>query len=139
MALKQAKAAFNEDEVPVGAVLVKDGDLIDSAYNLSKAKNNPLFHTEMILINRAFENDQIHSLKGFELYVTLEPCPMCAGAIVASGISKVVFGAYDFDYGGFGGFVNLKQHPFARNLEIYGGILESECSELLRNFFKERR
>ena len=138
-AFEQAQRAYRMSEVPVGAVLVKDGSITDSAYNLCKAYSNPLNHAEMLLLNRAFEREKLLNLQGYELYVTLEPCPMCAAAALTAGISKIVFGAYDFDFGGLGGFVNTASHPSAKKTEVYGGIMEKECTEILQRFFKELR
>lgn len=143
MAIDCALDAYAEGEVPVGAVIVKENsgteEVIAKCHNLCKAQNSPLYHAEMQAINKATEILNTPILKNCTLYVTLEPCPMCAGAIIHSGISKVVFGAYDTDFGAFGSYINLGNHSYAKSAEIYGGICEKECSELIKSFFKEIR
>lgn len=138
-AIENARIAYSEGEVPVGAVMVYEGKIIAQAHNTCKNKKNPLHHAEMQLIEDSIEKLNTPCLKGCELYVTLEPCPMCAGAIIHSGISKVVFGSYDTEFGSLGSYLNLTNHPFAKNIEVYGGICETECKELIQNFFKEIR
>lgn len=139
-ALAQAKAAMLCGEVPVGAVLVKDGVIAGSAHNNCKRSANPIEHAELILIDDTFKkNSGSYSLKGYELYVTLEPCPMCMGAMINAGLSKLVYGASDYNFGACGGCVNLGALPEASGMRIYGGILEKECSELIKEFFLKLR
>ncbi|MDO5396453.1 MAG: nucleoside deaminase [bacterium] len=139
-AIKQAKKAAKLGETPIGAVLVRNGEIISRGYNKREIKKNALLHAECIAIDRACRKLGGWRLPGCELYVTLEPCPMCAGAILNARIEKVYFGAYDRKSGCAGSAVNL----FGMNLcnytlEAQGGIMENECAELLKNFFRQLR
>ena len=139
-AIRRARKAEMLDETPVGAVVVKDGKVIASGYNKRETKKNSLCHAELIAINRASKKLGGWRLHGCELYVTLEPCPMCAGAIIQSRIDKVYFGAYDYKAGCAGSRINLFQNDmFNHNVEVEGGVLEKECSLILSNFFKKLR
>lgn len=142
-ALNEALAAYDEAEVPVGAIILQntqdDKKIIAAAHNMCKNKKNGLYHAEMIAIDSACRTLQRADLRDCELYVTLEPCPMCAAAIIHSGISKVVFGAYDTDFGALGSYLNLANHSYAKHLEVYGGICERECRDLIKKFFEEIR
>ena len=135
-ALEEAKKAYREDETPVGAVVVKNGEIISSAHNAAEFCQNPLKHAETAALEAAMEKLGEKKLSGCELYVTMEPCPMCAWAAILSGVSKIVFGAYDMNAGALGSFFNLSVHPSAKNTEIYGGICEKECAILLKEFFR---
>ena len=143
LALENAEKAYNLGEVPVGAVVVRNlpekEKVISQSYNMCKERKNNLFHAEIQAINSACDMLDKSDLRDCTLYVTLEPCPMCAGAIIHSGISKVVFGAYDTEFGAMGSYLNLANHSYAKHLEVYGGICERECSELIKKFFKEMR
>ena len=137
-ALKEACLAAESDEVPVGAVMVRDGEIIARSRNSREGDKNPLSHAEIKLIN-----DTCRALGGWRLtrctlYVTREPCPMCAGAIVNSRIERVVFGAYDDKAGAFGTMLNLTEYPLYKPT-VEGGVLKEECASLLTEFFKKKR
>ena len=138
-AIELAKIAANEGEVPVGAVIVKDGKIIGEGYNMREQKCNALSHAETEAINAACKTLGDWRLDDCTIYVTLEPCPMCAGAIINSRIKEVVFGAYDLNMGCFDSVTNLSAMPFAAGTTVYGGIKEDECKQILTNFFKEVR
>ncbi len=138
-ALAEAKIAFSEGEVPVGAVIVKDGEIIARGHNKREQKQNALSHAETEAINSACKKLGSWRLDGCELYVTLEPCPMCTGAIINSRISTVVFGAFDSAAGCMDSVINLCNYPLGSKPEIYAGICEDECKELLQEFFRNLR
>ncbi len=139
-ALKLAYKAGSEGEVPIGAVIVLNGEVIASAYNKRNQSKDATSHAEILAIKKACKKLGDWRLDGAEMYVTLEPCPMCAGAIVNARIKKVYFGAYERKSGAvmsnyrilFSGGLNHKA-------DAEGGILENECSEVLKKFFKEKR
>ncbi|AHM55393.1 tRNA-specific adenosine deaminase TadA [Peptoclostridium acidaminophilum DSM 3953] len=136
-ALKQAKVAYLMGEVPVGAVVVKDGRIISKAHNMKESLADPTAHAEMIAIKKASEALKGWRLSDCTLYVTMEPCSMCAGAILQSRMRRLVFGTKDEKAGACGSKVNLLQHDlFNHNVEIVDGVLESECSGILVGFFK---
>lgn len=136
MAIKEAEKAFLKEEVPVGCVIVKDGKILSKAHNLKHTKNIAIHHAEILAIQKACQKVGNWRLDDCELYVTLEPCVMCAGAIVQSRIRHVYFGAYDEKVGFYQNnrIKNLNHYPI-----VQGGILEEECSQLLKKFFSERR
>ncbi|MBR6796719.1 MAG: tRNA adenosine(34) deaminase TadA [Clostridia bacterium] len=138
-ALAQAKAAFKDEEAPIGAVIVKDGEVIARARNTREKKANALCHAEITAIDRACKKLGSWRLNGCELYVTLEPCAMCAGAIINARIKRVVFGAYDQKAGSFGSVVDLNALPYNHHPEVVGGVMQEECSEMLSSFFKGLR
>ena len=138
-AIEQAKKAYEAGEVPVGAVIVKDGEIIAEGYNMREQKQNALSHAEIECIGKACEVLKSWRLDGCELYVTLEPCPMCTGAIINSRIKTVVFGAYDLKAGSMDSVINLCDYPYNHKPEIYGGIMEDECKEILEKFFQNLR
>lgn len=139
-ALALAKKAAELGEVPVGAVVVNsEGIVIADAYNLRENKKSVIAHAEIIAIEQACRKLGDWRLSGCTLYVTLEPCPMCAGAIVNSRISRVVFGAYDMQAGCCGSVINFNAYPFNHAFEIEGGVLKDECSAILADFFKNKR
>ena len=138
-AIKLAKIAASEGEVPVGAVIVKDGKIIAKGKNEREKKQNALSHAEIEAINNACNTLGSWRLDGCEMYVTLEPCPMCAGAIINSRIKTLVFGAYDSKMGSIDSVVNLCDYPYNHKVEVYGGIFEDECLEILKDFFKTLR
>lgn len=139
-ALALAKKAAELGEVPVGAVVVNsEGIIIADAYNLRENKKSVIAHAEIIAIEQACRKLGDWRLSGCTLYVTLEPCPMCAGAIVNSRISRVVFGAYDMQAGCCGSVINFNAYPFNHAFEIEGGVLKDECSAILADFFKNKR
>ena len=138
-AIELAKAAAECGEVPVGAVIVKDGKIIAKGRNMREQKQNALSHAEIEAINNACNQLNTWRLQDCELYVTLEPCPMCTGAIINSRIKTVIFGAYDSKAGSMDSVINLCDYPYNHKPEIYGGICEDECLEILQNFFKKLR
>ncbi|MZQ74806.1 MAG: tRNA-specific adenosine deaminase [Peptoclostridium sp.] len=135
--MKQAKVAYLMGEVPVGAVIVKDGRIISKGHNMKESLADPTAHAEMIAIKRATEALKGWRLSDCTMYVTMEPCSMCAGAILQSRMRRLVFGTKDEKAGACGSKVNLLQHDlFNHNVEIVDGVLESECSGILVGFFK---
>lgn len=134
-ALKLAEKAAELGEAPVGCVVVMDGEIIGRGYNLREDSGNPLTHAEIIAIDEACRYVGGWRLCGAELYVTLEPCPMCAGACINSRIDRVVFGAYDPKAGSTGSVVNLFELPYNHKPELLGGVLEDECANILSRFF----
>lgn len=140
MRLALDEAARSVDDVPVGAVVVKDDAVIASAHNERETAGSPLAHAELLALERAAKALNTRRLAGCTLYVTLEPCPMCAGAIIFSGIDLCVFGAHDTKYGCCGSVYALPADPaFDHNVAIVGGVLDRECAALLQAFFSERR
>lgn len=138
-ALLLAQKAADIGEVPVGAVVVKDDVIVGKGYNKRETAKNALLHAETEAINNACTTLGGWRLWQCDIYVTLEPCPMCAGAIINSRIKKVVFGAYDKKSGSCGSVVNLFDLPYNHKPELVSGILEEECAEILSNFFKNLR
>ena len=136
-ALAVAQAALREDEVPVGAVVVKDGAIVAKAHNLSRQRNDPTQHAELIALREA--QQELGSLTGCTLYVTMEPCAMCAGAMVLLKLPRLVFGAFDESCGCTGSRVDLTDHWFYHSVETWGGVLEDECAPLLTEFFQRKR
>ncbi|MGJ5623769.1 tRNA adenosine(34) deaminase TadA [Staphylococcus haemolyticus] len=140
LAIEEAKKAQKLGEVPIGAIIVKNNEVIASAHNLRETVQLPTAHAEHIAIERASKVVGSWRLEECKLYVTLEPCVMCAGAIVMSRIPKVVYGATDPKGGCSGSLMNLLEEPqFNHRAEIVKGVLEQECGDLLRNFFRELR
>ena len=139
-ALKEAKKAYAKDEVPVGAVIVKDGKIIARGHNLKELKCDTTKHAEIISIQKASKKLQSWRLIDCEMYVTLEPCAMCAGAMIQSRISKLYFGASDLKTGAVGSVLNLlEDYKFNHQVEFQGGILKNECENKFKQFFKELR
>ncbi|WP_404330628.1 tRNA adenosine(34) deaminase TadA [Mesobacillus maritimus] len=139
-ALLEAKKAGEAGEVPIGAIIVLDGEIIARAYNLRETEQSSIAHAEVLAINEACKKLGTWRLEGAELYVTLEPCPMCAGAIMLSRIKRVVYGAADPKGGCAGTFMNLLQDErFNHQSEVVTGVLKEECSSLLSQFFRELR
>ena len=139
-ALKEARKAESKDEVPVGCVLVEDGKIIARAHNLRETKKRAIAHAEILAIEKACKKKNAWRLENVEMYVTLEPCSMCAGAILQSRIKKVVFGAYDEKGGALGSSYNLfEQKNLNHHPEIKGGVLKEECSSIIKNYFKSKR
>ena len=139
-AIKRAKRALAIDEMPIGAVIVKDGHIIASGYNRRETKKNALLHAEMIAINRACKRLGGWRLTGCDMYVTLEPCPMCAGAAINARLDNVYFGAYDKNSGCAKSAVDLfSMNLLSHKINCEGGILEDECRGLLQSFFKKLR
>lgn len=139
-ALRQAKKAYKIGETPIGAVIVQDGKIIARGYNKRETKKNSLLHAEIIAINKAAAKLGGWRLPRCQMYVTLEPCCMCSGAIIQARIDNVYFGAYDKKSGCAGSKINLfEKDLFNHNVKVSGGIMEEECSKLLSIFFKELR
>lgn len=139
LALKEAKKAYKKLEVPIGAVIVKDGKIIAKAHNLREKKQSSLAHAEILAIKKACEKLESWRLDGAELYVTLEPCAMCAGAITQARIKKVYFGAKDEKNGCVGSIANIFDDIKTTHKVEYEYIENKECSDILSNFFKELR
>ena len=138
-ALALAKTAYNNGEVPVGAVIVKDGKIIGEGYNRREEKQNALSHAETEAINDACKNIKSWRLDGCDIYVTLEPCPMCAGAIINSRIRNVYIGTADKNGGAVGSITNLFEFPFPCRPAFFYGIKEKECADILSEFFGNLR
>ncbi len=139
-AIKEAIKAGKKGEVPVGAVLVKNQKIIAKAHNQPISKNDATAHAEIQLIRKSGEKQKNYRLVNSTIYVSLEPCSMCLGAIVHARISKIVFGAYDSKIGACGSSIDLTNTSFLNHkFLIKGGILEDQCSKLLKDFFKVRR
>ena len=140
IAIEEANLAMDKNEVPVGAVLVKNDTLIAQAHNKPITKNDPTAHAEIQLLRKAGEQQKNYRLPESTLYVTLEPCAMCFGAMVHARIDRIVYGASDPKTGVCGSRMNLNEENFFNHkISITGGVLENESSELLRLFFKSRR
>ncbi|AZN38954.1 tRNA adenosine(34) deaminase TadA [Paenibacillus albus] len=139
-AIAEARKAEAIGEVPIGAVIVKDGEVIGRGFNLRETNLDPTAHAEMIAIREASQHLGAWRLLGCTLYVTLEPCPMCAGALVQGRIQKVVYGTTDPKAGCAGTLMNLLQEPrFNHETELLGGLLQQECAQLLTQFFRRLR
>ena len=139
-AIKQAKKAAQKDEVPIGCVIVKDDQIIARAYNKREMKQCSTAHAEILAIEKACKKLGSWRLEDCDLYVTLEPCPMCSGAIIQSRIRNVIFGAYDPKGGCMGSNMNINDvRGFNHYPDIEGGILQDECYRLLKEFFKAKR
>ena len=140
MAYKQAEKAGEKDEVPIGAVIVKDGKVISKGYNLVENTNKATAHAEIIAIEKACKKLKSWRLDGAEIYVTLEPCAMCAGAIANARIKKVYFGAYERKSGcAESKYPVLTDHGLNHSAEYEGGIMEEECASLIKKYFSEKR
>jgi tRNA(adenine34) deaminase len=138
-AIKQAKRAAAKGEVPVGAVIVRNGEIIARAYNTRETGKDALCHAEIKAIHRACRKLGGWRLPGCEMYVTMEPCPMCAGAIINSRIVSVYYGAYDKKAGAFGTLFDMNAFGLNHRPEIVSGVLEEDCAALLSSFFSELR
>ena len=140
LALLEAEKALRNKEVPVGAVVIHQGVVVGRGHNMVETLNDPTAHAEMIAITAACETLQTKYLHNCTLYVTLEPCPMCAGALVWSKIPTVVFGAIDEKSGGCGSLFNIcENNNLNHQIEIIQGVLELDCSEMLKQWFKSKR
>ena len=139
-ALKEAKKAYDKLEIPVGAVIVKDGKIIARAHNQKETKFDTTKHAEILVIQKASKKLKSWRLIGCDMYVTLEPCSMCAGAIINSRIRKVYIGTNDEKTGAVGSVLNLfKDYKFNHNVEFEKEILKNECEEILKSFFRNLR
>ena len=135
IALKQAQIALDMGEVPVGAVIVKDGAVVSAAFNMCETNKNATAHAEILAISEACEMLENWRLYGCDMYVTLEPCAMCAGALINARIQNVYFGAYDKENGAFGTVINSTKLSAIHKPTVYGGIMENACNEILNTFF----
>jgi len=139
-ALKEARKGAEKGEVPVGAVIVQNGKIIARAHSLVRKKKDPTAHAEMLAIRKASARIKYERLNGAEMYVTLEPCSMCAGAMVLSRIDKLYFGASEPNTGAAGTVFNVVSDPHHNHrIKTYKGVLENESSEMLKAFFKDKR
>ena len=138
-AIALAKTAAEHDEVPVGALIVHRGEIIAEAFNTRERDKCATCHAELRAVEAACRKLGGWRLPDCTLYVTLEPCPMCAGAILHARIDRVVFGARDPRAGAFGSALNLNELPLYRKAELEGGVLEEECSRLLKDYFRKKR
>ena len=139
-AIEQAQLAALAGEVPVGAVLVRDGQIISKAFNKPITNHDPSAHAEMLALRQAAEAEQNYRLPGTTLYVTLEPCTMCAGAMLHARVDRIVYGAPDPKTGAAGSVVDVfASKQINHQTSVNGGIMAEECGQLLKTFFKERR
>jgi tRNA(adenine34) deaminase len=139
-AIEQAMLAASAGEVPVGAVLVRDGKVISKGFNQPISNSDPSAHAEMLALRGAAQSEANYRLPGTTLYVTLEPCTMCAGAILHARVDRVVFGASDPKTGAAGSVLNVfSEKQINHQTQVEGGIMSEECGQILRQFFKERR
>ena len=140
LAIEEAKKAYEKEEVPIGSILVKDGDVISKAHNLKERKNDPTAHAEILVIQEASRKLGTWRLDGCDLYVTIEPCPMCAGALVQARIKRLIIGAMDPKSGAAGSIFNIANHPqLNHHIEVIEGIMEEECFQLMKDFFEMLR
>lgn len=139
-ALKEAKKAYKKLEVPVGAVIVKDGKIIARAHNLKETKKDTTKHAEIIAIQKASKKIESWRLIDCDMYITLEPCSMCMGAIINSRIRKIFIGTMDEKTGACGSILNLNEdYTFNHKVEIELGIMKNECEDILKRFFRDLR
>ena len=139
-ALEQARLAASQDEVPIGAVVMRGDAVIAEAHNETVRRRNPTLHAEMLAIERALEVLHTDRLTDCTLYVTIEPCAQCAGAIVLAKVGKLVFGAYDEKAGMCGSVGDLVRHPrLNHRVDVRGGVEAEACAELIRDFFAAKR
>lgn len=136
-ALAEAKIACDENEVPVGAIVVKNDAITAKAHNRCSADHDPTAHAELVALKAAYE--KLGSLDGCTLYVTLEPCAMCAGAMIHMRLPRLVFGAFDPVGGCCGSKIDLGDHWFDHSIETIGGVCETECASILKDFFRALR
>ena len=138
-AIEQARLALDMGEVPVGAVVVRNGEIIAAAHNLVETNKDASAHAEMLALAMAAKAVGDWRLSGCSIYVTLEPCPMCTGAILNSRISEVIFGAFDAEMGCCGSCTDLTDGVLSRRVRCIGGIMEEECAQLLSEAFRRSR
>ena len=139
LALQSARKAFKRDEVPVGAILVKDKTVISQAHNLRESENNPIGHAELLAIKKASQKLQSWRLEDCQLYVSLEPCLMCMGAIIQTRVSKLIYACPDLKMG-FSSYYKLDKQPFWKHkIKIVSGVRSKESAVLLQQFFKQLR
>ena len=140
LALEEAEKAAAEDEVPIGALIVKDGEILSCTHNGKERENCAVYHAEILAIMEATKAVSNWWLEDCTLYVTLEPCAMCAGAVVNSRLKRVVYGARDERYGFMGSLANLSEdYPLNHSVEVTGGVLAEPCASILSDFFRKKR
>ncbi len=140
LALEEAKIAFTQGEVPIGAVVVHEGEVIAKAHNEKELRQDPTAHAEVLAVQRATQALGVWRLSEATLYVTLEPCPMCAGSLVQARLKTLVFGAADLKGGAVGSVTNvLDVNRWNHRVEVVAGILEEECAQILKDFFRKLR
>ena len=140
LALEQAKIAYKKDEVPIGAVIVCNDKVIAKGFNIREKRNDPTGHAEIVAIKKACKKRRSWRLEDCTIYVTVEPCSMCAGALLWTRIRRIVFGAFDAKGGALGSSYNLfEQKNLNHKAEITSGVLEEECSKIMKDFFKAKR
>jgi tRNA(adenine34) deaminase len=140
VALEEARRAASREEVPIGAVVMHHGAVVARAHNEAVARRDPTAHAELLAVQRALHHLRTDRLTDCALYVTLEPCAQCAGAIVLAKLGRLVFGAYDDKAGMCGSVGDVVRHPrLNHRVEVIGGVLADECGELLQGFFRARR
>ena len=140
VALEEARRAVSREEVPIGAVVMHDGAVVARAYNETVARRDPTAHAELLAVQQALRHLRTDRLTDCALYVTLEPCAQCAGAIVLVKLGRLVFGAYDDKAGMCGSVGDVLRHPrLNHRVEVIGGVLADECGELLAEFFRAKR
>lgn len=139
-ALCEASLAQDEDEVPIGAVIVKDGIIISSAHNMRESLKDSTAHAEILAIREACKAVGAWRLTGCEMYVTIEPCAMCAGAIVLSRMDRLIFGAPDPKAGACGSVMDIVRNPLLNHrVEVTGGVLKDKCRDIIKGYFKNKR
>lgn len=138
-AIKEAQKAYQKEEIPVGAIIVKEGKIIARAHNQKETKQDTTKHAEIIAIQKASKKIGAWRLENCEMYVTLEPCTMCMGAIINARIKKIYIGTTDEKTGACGSFIDLSQYKYNHKVEIEKGILKEQCEYILKDFFKELR
>ena len=139
-AIEQARAALKQDEVPVGAIVVKDGEIISQAFNSPITLQDPTAHAEILALRNAGQRLNNYRLINAELYVTIEPCFMCMGALIHARIKRLIFGTYDLKAGAAGSVIDLTHHArLNHTIEVTSGVLETECRELIQHFFRQHR
>ncbi len=138
-AIELAKEAEKQDEVPVGALIVRDGEIIAEGYNTRESTKCATHHAELIAIEAACEKLGGWRLPRTTLYVTMEPCAMCAGAVINARVERVVFGAPDLRFGAFGSLFDLSKYPLNHKPKICGGVLSAECVDILSSYFAKKR
>jgi tRNA(adenine34) deaminase len=139
-ALEQARTAARAGEVPVGALVIKDGKILGAAHNRTLLDNDPAAHAEIVALRQAAARLSNHRLTGCEMYVTIEPCAMCAGAMIHARIARLVYGAVDPKAGAAGSVLEVINHPkLNHQMKVTPGVLADECSEILQEFFRARR
>lgn len=140
LALAEAEKAREAGEVPIGAVLVQGGQVIAAGHNLKETLQDPTAHAEVIAIREAAAKLNSWRLSGTDLYVTIEPCSMCMGAIIQARVRRIIFGAFDLKAGAAGSVVDLSAcKPLNHQVEVIDGVLEDECRQLMQDFFARRR